>query len=167
MKLLDLTGRQFGKLTAVKRVGSKNNIPLWECKCECGNTCFVTSKLLRSGGTTSCGCYRKENSRKMLSEIVTTHGKSRTRIYTIWRSMLSRCSNPANKAYSYYGGKGITVCKEWSTFDNFYQWAMQNGYADTLTIDRINGDGNYQPDNCRWVTRAEQNKNRHFRRDEK
>lgn len=87
------------------------------------------------------------------------HGMYRTRIYRIWKGIKRRCLNPNNEYYKDYGGRGISVCKEWEDFKNFYNWAMNSGYSDTLTIDRINNDGNYDPDNCRWVTQKVQNNN--------
>lgn len=157
-KSIDLTGQIFGRLTVIKKVGlSKNKFVLWLCKCTCGNQIIVTSNNLRTGNTQSCGCLATELRRKNLLK----HGLRSTRIYSIWRGMKQRCCNKNSTHYKYYGERGIKICQEWlNNFMNFYNWAINNGYADNLSIDRINVNGNYEPSNCRWITLKEQNDNR-------
>lgn len=149
-KIIDLTGRKYGKLLVIcrKASNSKGN-SMWECKCDCGKITVVSSNRLRSGNTKSCGCTHGES-----------HGMANTRIYRIWQAIKNRCLNKNVKAYIYYGGRGITICEEWiKSFNAFYEWAISNGYADNLTIDRINVNGNYEPLNCRWVEMKTQNNN--------
>lgn len=148
----DLTNQRFGKLTVIG-INSKDNRGecKWLCKCDCGNQTVVYGSHLRKGVTVSCGCVMRSTSK--------THGESKTRLYKIWQHMKSRCSNKNGDNYKYYGGRGITYCEEWESFETFRDWAMRNGYKDTLTIDRINPDGNYEPSNCRWVTQVVQHKN--------
>lgn len=151
--LIDLTGQRFGRLVAVKFAGhDKNRHRLWECQCDCGRTVNIDVNSLRSGKSKSCGCSRKG--------INKTHGKSGSRIHKIWADMIQRTHNPNERCYVNYGGRGITVCDEWLTFEPFYLWAIQNGYAEGLTIDRIDNDKGYSPDNCRWVTRKVQGNNK-------
>lgn len=116
---------------------------------------------LRRGKTTSCGCYRKDK----LAREHTTHGETESRLYAVWCAMKARCHNKNNEAYDRYGGRGIIVCAEWrESFESFQEWAIHNGYADDLSIDRIDNDGNYEPGNCRWVTGVAQANNRRSNR---
>ena len=156
-KYIDLTGKKFGRLTVIERAENKGKSVMWVCKCECKNITIVRPENLRSGRTQSCGCLHSEQ----LSNRNIKHGKSNTRLYTIWESMKSRCLYKSHARFKDYGGRGITVCNEWiHDFQTFYDWSMANGYAENLTIDRINNDKGYSPDNCRWVTIKEQENNK-------
>lgn len=155
--LIDLKGKRFGRLTVIDRLPTVNKRVMWLCKCDCGNETPVDSQNLRYGHTQSCGCIHRET----LSKASTTHGNSKTRLYGIWNHMKTRCYRKSYHAFRHYGGRGIRICDEWrNNFDAFQDWAMSNGYEEHLSIDRINTDGNYSPDNCRWVTMADQNKNK-------
>lgn len=157
-RLIDLTGQRFGRLVVKERRGSDSyKSSLWLCKCDCGNECLVASHNLRTQHTQSCGCLQRERT----AEAHTTHGHRHTRIYGIWNTMVARCHRKNTKAYPAYGGRGITVCDEWkNSFQSFYDWAMENGYNDGLSIDRIDNDKGYSPVNCRWVTMETQSNNR-------
>ena len=167
MYFKDRIGERFGRLTVIERAESyinPNGTPrtAWKCKCDCGNEVVVLAQSLSNGATKSCGCLKKER----VHEICRTHGelvykKKRTRLYCIWENMKRRCFNPKNQFYYCYGGRGITVCDEWKdSFEAFREWAYSSGYDEYLTIDRVNVDGNYEPDNCRWVTMKEQSNNK-------
>ena len=160
----DLSGKKFGRLTVIKEIGFINNRVRWECLCDCGNVCQTTTHDLKSGKKKSCGCLKHD---KMI-EVFTTHGLSKERIHKEWRGILHRCKNPSASHYENYGGRGIEVCEEWkgeNGFINFCDWAMENGYSDDLTLDRIDNDKGYSPDNCRWVTHMENCHNRGVRKD--
>lgn len=147
----DITGQRFGRLVALQTIGMQNHCYIWECVCDCGNTTSVPIHHLLNGHTQSCGCLRRERYNKASY----SHGHSRTRLYRIWGNMKTRCTNPRAHNYHYYGGKGISVCYEWkNNFQAFYDWAMANGYAEGLVIDRIDSDGDYCPENCRWITQS-------------
>lgn len=160
----DLTGLKFGRLTVIREYGYINDRVIWECLCDCGNIVIVPTKRLTNGHTKSCGCLKRERTR----EASYIHGKSKSRIHKEWRGILHRCKNPSASHYENYGGRGIEVCEEWkgeSGFINFYNWAVQNGYSDDLTLDRKDNNKGYSPDNCRWVTHMENCHNRGVRKD--
>ena len=149
-------GTRFGRLVVINLSNKRKSGHLVvHCACDCGNECDVCLSDLRSGRTRSCGCYRRQATAKKN----TTHGLSGTRLYSIWCDMHKRCEKPSNKRYENYGGRGITVCSDWQTFQPFYDWAMKSGYQPSLSIDRINVDREYSPKNCRWATSVEQQNN--------
>lgn len=152
---IDLTGKRFGKLTVIEIAGKdKRGQIRWRCICDCGNEKTINGgDLTRKNrpGTHSCGCENKSHK----------HGKKHTRLYRIYQGMKTRCYNTNDPGYLYYGAKGIQICNEWlEDFMRFYKWAITNGYSDDLSIDRINVNGNYEPSNCRWATKKEQNNNK-------
>ena len=158
----DMLGLRFGRLTVIEeaepRIKSDGiHVIRWRCLCDCGNHVIVDGSLLRSGNTKSCGCLQREAA----SLSATTHGQSKTRLYRIWTGMKNRCNNKRDIDYERYGGRGIFVCKEWmSDFLCFKEWAENSGYHDNLSIDRIDVDGPYSPDNCRRADCTTQNNNR-------
>ena len=153
MRAFDYTGQQFGRWTVLRR-GDKPKF--WICRCECGKVKAANIDNLKAGKSTSCGCYKAELGRKHFE----THGQSKTKLYAVWCAMRNRCNKPGVNGYNRYGGRGIKVCEEWqNSFVPFLGWAMANGYKEGLEIDRINNDGNYCPENCRWVTRFENMQN--------
>lgn len=150
----DMTGLRFGKLLVIEPAGSGNYGTYWLCACDCGNKKIIRGWSLRHGGVKSCGCETKSIKHGFC------RGEKPDRLYNIWRDMRSRCSNPKNIGFNLYGGRGISVCPQWRTFKPFSEWAMQNGYQPDLTLDRIDVNGNYCPENCRWLSLNEQQKNK-------
>jgi hypothetical protein len=149
-------GQKYGKWKVIKRAGKQGKQPTWLCVCECGNEGIVPSYNLKAGRSTNCGCVRKETLRKMN----TTHDHSGSRIHNIWMGMKFRCYNTSGMNYKDYGGRGIEMCEEWKEeFTSFYEWSIENGYNDDLTIDRKNNDLGYTPSNCHWTDRKKQANN--------
>lgn len=150
----NLKGETFGLLTVIKETDKKG---FWLCECQCGNTTIVRRSQLISGKTKSCGCLKKKT--RLLSGF--NESVSNTRLYKIWSEMKIRCYNPKNKSYPRYGGRGIRVCDEWlNSYKAFYDWAISHGYGDELSIDRKDVNGNYEPNNCRWVDDFIQSRNK-------
>lgn len=163
----DMSGQKFGKLTVLKRSGTQaGRCATWLCACDCGNEVVARGSSLRSGRTTNCGCYHSE----LMKAKLTKHDGSRSKLYKVWTSMKQRCLNHKDANYHHYGGRGIKVCDEWmNDFQSFHDWAMANGYDETsprgqCTLDRIDNNGNYCPENCRWTTMSVQNRNQRPRR---
>ena len=161
MRRIDLTGQIFGKLTVISfdHTG-KDGHSFWLCQCICGKRTIVAFSNLKQGVTLSCGCLRKAK----LAAMSSTHGDSRAgkrkRLYRIWMGLRCRCNNTHSKDYNLYGGRGVTVCDAWNNYENFRNWALANNYKDNLSIDRIDPNGGYTPENCRWVINQVQANNK-------
>lgn len=148
---LDLTGRIFGRLTVIEEVNKKGRDIEWVCKCCCGNTVTVRRSSLMSERTKSCGCLWREKQ--------TTHNASKTPEYRVWQSMKQRCNNAKAYRYKDYGERGIVVCDRWNSFECFFE-DMGQRPSISHSVDRIDNDGNYEPGNCKWSTRSEQQRNK-------
>lgn len=153
-------GKTFNDLTVIETVHVSPKW-LWKCRCKCGSEKLYLPYKIIAGHTKSCGCAKKERCHEMTKKYRITHGGSGERLHYIWNSMKQRCTNPNNKDYPLWGGRGITVCDEWlHDYAAFRKWAYDNGYKKNLTIDRIDVNGNYTPDNCRWIEMERQSRNK-------
>ena len=158
---LNLIGREFGRLTVVARAeNNKSGQTRWECTCKCGNSVTISGTSLVSAKTKSCGCLNKEKA----GNLNRTHGLSKTKIYNSWRGMKERCINPNHSSFEIYGGRGITFDKKWNTFEGFYE-DMGDSYQEGFELDRIDVNGNYCKENCRWSDQSEQCYNQRKRKD--
>lgn len=158
-RLIDMTGQQFGLWTVVRQAGNApKGAALWLCDCACGTRRNVVGSNLRNGVSTGCGCLGTARA----ATLNRTHGGSGSKLYRAWQNMAKRCNNPRTPNYANYGGRGIAICEEWASFEAFRDWAMANGYADDLSIERIDVDGGYNPSNCTWADAKTQARNRRF-----
>lgn len=158
--LKDMAGKRIGILAVIQRAENRGKSVYWLCRCDCGVVKEMAASALRSGITVSCGCHRRKVAAENARKLSLSHGKSRTLLYRVWQSFRDRCNNPGAQAYEHYGARGISVCPEWEDFIAFEAWAFSSGYKAGLTLDRIDNDKGYGPENCRWATMAQQNNNK-------
>lgn len=163
-QLIDIMNQRFGRLTVIKKSEQKSSCAMWECLCDCGSKIVARGTALRSGKTQSCGCYQRDRFKEVLAEKKNAHpihGETGARLYRIWRSMKNRCYNPKHKYYSLYGGRGISMCDEWKNdYVSFRDWAVTHEYSETMSIDRIDNNKGYCPENCKFIYYKDQPKNR-------
>ena len=161
MRLIDLTGKKFARLTVISKAGHKGKETTWNCVCDCGASLVVIGRDLRCGNTMSCGCLQIERARDANIKHGGAVRGAKTALYARWEGIKKRCLQPHSKSYKNYGGRGITICKEWrDDFNAFREWAFANGFSPELTIERVDYNGDYCPDNCTWIPKSEQSKNR-------
>jgi len=160
MKPITKPGDTFGRLTVVSFIENGSPYKRWLCKCSCGNLKEAQQDSLRRGNTKSCGCLRDDLAKQQAITNFSSHGDTQTRLYKAHNNMLTRCYNPDTPYYKNYGAKGIRVYTAWLQFEAFRDWALTNGYTNLLTIDRIEGNKDYSPENCRWVSMETQQRNK-------
>lgn len=154
---MNYIGKKYNNLTVIE-YGARDSMGRMRvlCMCDCGNIKSYDMYSVKSGNTKSCGCFRSTIAKNKM----TKHGMSNTRLFKTWVQMRQRCSCETSKKYKYYGGRGIFVCNEWEEFNNFYEWSKESGYNDELTIERIDVNGNYCPENCTWIKSELQQRNK-------
>lgn len=153
-------GKKYNRLTVISFEYKKGGRTYYKLKCDCGKEIIISLSCAKTNHTKSCGCLVSELSRIRMPKYTRKHGISTTRIYKCWKDAVRRCEDLKSVAYQNYGGRGINICEEWKDCLVFYEWALKNGYSETLTLDRINVDGNYEPSNCKWATIDEQANNK-------
>lgn len=173
----DISGQRFGRLIAIEHLRytvNGNTSTKWRCICDCGNEVFASRYQLEHSTTKSCGCLKRDNTKERnIKRGADTRGMSNTRLYYVWKGMKQRCNDETFIFYKDYGARGIKLCPEWeNSYQSFREWAVTHGYSETAkpfecTIDRINNDKGYSPDNCRWVPMSVQNKNKRKRHSNK
>lgn len=160
MNAESLTGRRFNRWTVIGDRETKaiygQRRPFYLCQCDCGTQRILPEGNIKTGHSKSCGCHRADVSKTLHR----THGMTGTRLYAIYRDMITRTTNPNYREFYLYGGRGVFICQEWSVFESFRDWALSNGYASDLTIERKDVNGNYSPANCTWITKSEQQRNK-------